>query len=520
MDLDHAEAGTGGWQELGAYASLMNLGGLEFRSYQYNIIKAIIEHGNTLVVLPTGLGKTLIGTALVARAVFNNERALFMAPTKPLTEQHHTVLSQLLKLSGDEIALLTGSMKKTDREKLEQTSKVLVATPQTIANDLRSGSFSLVGFGVGIFDECHHAVGKYAYTYIANELAARGVLIVGLTASPGSKPERIMSLVNALNIRHIESRTSSDPDVVAYVMPKYVHTVDIELSDTIKSIVALVRPVAEESMKSLRSMGLLNFKSFEFIPKGKLIALGDEIGKISATGYKFGAFFSYVKLLHASHVYDLVTTEGLYPFIEYLDALNSREHKSRAVESFVNNANIREARRLAWEAISRGEEHPKVGILLSILGQYKNKSAIVFAQYRTTVKMLVEKLQQAGFTARAFVGKKEGVTQEQQKQTIQDFRSGLFNILVASSIGEEGLDIPSVDLVVFYEPIPNEIRNIQRRGRTGRFRAGDVFVLVTRNTKDEVYLFVSRSRERKIASLLESINRKLSSRKESQTTLA
>ncbi|MEM3483101.1 MAG: helicase-related protein, partial [Candidatus Micrarchaeaceae archaeon] len=311
---------------------------------------------------------------------------------------------------------------------------------------------------------------------------------------------------------HIESRTSSDEDVIAYVMPKYVHTVEIELDDTIKRIASLIRPVAEDSLRSLRGMGLLNFKNAESIPKGKLIQLGDEIKKISAQGYRFGAFFSYIKLLHAEHMYDLLTTEGLYPLKTYIDSLNSREHKSRAVESFVNNANIREASRIAGEAINRGEEHPKINALISILDMNKDKSAIVFVQYRATIKMIVDKLQQKGFAARAFVGKKEGVTQEQQKQAIADFRSGKFNVLVASSIGEEGLDIPSVDVVVFYEPIPNEIRNIQRKGRTGRFRAGDVFLLVAKGSKDEVYLFVSKSRERKMASLLSSVNKKLEAR--------
>ncbi|MEM3781824.1 MAG: helicase-related protein, partial [Candidatus Micrarchaeaceae archaeon] len=362
------------------------------------------------------------------------------------------------------------------------------------------------------------------YTYIANELAAKGVLIVGLTASPGSKPERIVALVEALNIRHIESRTSADEDVIAYVMPKYMHTTEVEPSETIRRIAALVKPVAEESLRSLRSMGLFSFKSAESIPKGRLIQLGDEIRKISAKGYRFGAFFSYVKLLHAEHLYDLLTTEGLYPFKAYVDSLNAREHKSRALENFVNNANIREACRIAGEAIKAGEEHPKVRALVDILYANRGKSAIVFAQYRSTIKMLVEKLQQNGFDARAFVGKREGITLEQQKKAIEEFRSGAFNVLVASSIGEEGLDIPSVDLVVFYEPIPNEIRNIQRRGRTGRFRAGDVFVLVAKGSKDEVYLFVSRSRERKMSYLLSSVNKKLEARyaseqRQGQTTL-
>ncbi|MGC8676345.1 MAG: helicase-related protein [Candidatus Micrarchaeia archaeon] len=521
---DNAGDGSYAWRGLGPYAELLNISGMEFRSYQYNIIDSIIQHGNTLVVLPTGLGKTFIGVALVARSVYEGKRALFMAPTKPLAEQHYSVISKMLKLQEGQIALLTGAMRKDARRALESSASVLVATPQTIANDLRAGSLSLSGFGVAVFDECHHAVGKYAYTYIANELAALNVLIVGLTASPGSKPERVMSLVESLNIHHIESRTSTDEDVVAYVMPKYMHTMEIELSETVKRVMSLIKPVAEESMKSLRGMGLLNFKSFESMPKGRLIKLGDEIKKISATGYRFGALFSYIKLLHAVHVYDLVATEGLYPFIAYLEALSGREHKSRAVESFISNANVREALRIAREAAGRGEEHPKVAALLGILAAYRGKSIMVFAQYRATVKMLAERLQHEGFGAMAFVGKKEGVTQQQQKQVIDDFRSGKFNVLVASSIGEEGLDIPSVDVVVFYEPIPNEIRNIQRRGRTGRFRAGDVFILVAKGTKDEVYLFVSRSRERKIASLLSSVNRKLESRyagtaKDGQATL-
>jgi len=497
------------WQSLGPYTSLLKLENVEFRAYQYNIINSVLLHGNTLVVLPTGLGKTFIGVAVIAHSLFASQRALLLAPTKPLCEQHYTTLKQLLNVPESDIALLLGSIGKKERSEIEQRAKVIVATPQTIANDLRSGSMSLDGFGVVVFDECHHAVGKYAYTYIANECAVKGILILGLTASPGSKPERVMTLVNTLNIRHIEVKTSIDPDVSPYVMPKYMHIIGVELSDTIKRMALLLRPVAEESLRSLRSVGLANFKSIDTIPKGRLIQLGDEIKKISAPGFKFGALFSYIKLLHAVHAYDLLTTEGIYPFRFYLSSLSERESKSRAVEAFLKNKGVVQTIEIADAAIRSGEEHPKVDALINILNEYKGKSAIVFAQYRSTIKMLVEKLNAKSFSAVQFVGKKEGVTQEQQKQTIADFRSGKFNILVASSIGEEGLDIPSVDLVVFYEPIPNEIRNIQRSGRTGRFRAGNVFVLFARGTKDEIYLYVSRAREKKMASLLNYVNSKL-----------
>ena len=67
--------------------------------------------------------------------------------------------------------------------------------------------------------------------------------------------------------------------------------------------------------------------------------------------------------------------------------------------------------------------------------------------------------------------------------------------MAATSIGEEGLDIPSVDTVVFFEPIPSEIRSIQRRGRAGRLRAGKVVVLITEGTRDEGHLHSSRKKE-------------------------
>ena len=497
------------WQKLGSLTDLLKLDGIEYREYQANIINKIMERGSTLVVLPTGLGKTFIGVAIAAHTISNGKRALLLAPTRPLSEQHYATVSEMMRLQGNDVALLLGSVTKRQRMEAEQTAKLIIATPQTIANDLKSGNFSLEDFGVAIFDECHRAVGKYAYTYIANELAVRGSLNVGLTASPGSTKEKINKLVETLNIKHIEARISTDPDVVAYIMPKYVHVVSVPQNPTIKQISALLKPVGDDSLKSLNNMGLMNAKDFDRVPKGKLIALGNELNKIKATGFKFGAFFSYIRLLNISHAYDLLQTEGVEPFLAYMDSLNEREKKSRAVEYILANGNVRQAIELAKKAKERGDEHEKVYKAISILNQYKDKMAIVFAQYRSTVKMLVEIFIANGIDAQPFVGKKDGITQEQQKETIARFREGKFNVLVASSIGEEGLDIPGVDLVIFYEPIPNEIRNIQRKGRTARFSPGDVYVLVTQGTKDEIYLYVSAAREKKMQYLIADINRDL-----------
>jgi Fanconi anemia group M protein len=507
------------WYELEG-SNLIRLDGLTFREYQFNIIKSIYSGKNTLVILPTGLGKTLIAVFAIARAIENGKKAIFLAPTKPLCEQHYKTLRDLLKIDPDKILLLTGALGKSKRAGLEQEALVIVATPQTVANDMKHGILNLSGFGIIVFDECHRAVGKYAYTYIADEAELKGVQIVGLTASPGGKAERIKELIDTLKIENIEIRISPDKDVIEYVMPKYIHIVYVEKSERIKHITSYLRPIIEESLESLNKMGLIGFKKFQNIPKGKLIELGNEISKISARNYRFGAMFSYIKLLNLIHIYDLVETEGLYAFSSYIDGLAHREKKSRAIESLLNNKSIILAKQISDEGIMLGEEHPKVEMLAKILDMYKGKSTIIFAQYRSTIKMLVEQLSKRGFDARPFVGKKEGITQSQQKQIIEDFGGGKFSILVASSIGEEGLDIPSVDLVVFYEPVPNEIRNIQRRGRTGRFRAGEIYILVTKDTKDEVYFFVSRQRERKMLSIINSIKLKLGSKSIGQKHLS
>jgi len=508
------------WYELGPATSLVKLEGLAFREYQFNITKSILQGKNTLVVLPTGLGKTLIGIFAIADALYKGKKAMFLAPTKPLCEQHYNTLLGLLRLEPNEILLLTGAVGKKKRMTLENEAKVIVATPQTISNDLKHALLSLNDFGVIVFDECHKAVGKYAYTYIANEAEQKGVQVVGLTASPGGKPEKIKKLIDTLKIENIEVRISTDEDVAKYVMPKYLHVIYVEKSDRIKLITSYLRPLIEESLESLNKMELIGFKKFERIPKGKLIELGNEISKITATNYRFGAMYSYIKLLNLLHMYDLVETEGLYAFSSYIESLAKREKKSRAILSLLNNKNIVIAKQICDEGIRLGYEHPKVEALLGILAGYKDKSTIVFAQYRSTIKMLVDQLNKHGYNARPFVGKKEGITQMQQKQIIEDFRSGKFNILVASSIGEEGLDIPSVDVVVFYEPIPNEIRSIQRRGRTGRFRSGEIYIFVTKDTKDEVYFFVSRHREKKMLSIINSIKARLAAQKsESQKKL-
>jgi Fanconi anemia group M protein len=489
--------------------AFINLGDITVRTYQKSIIDSIKRNGNTLVVLPTGLGKTMIGIIIIAESLSKNKKGIFLAPTKPLAEQHYDNFKKIFNLNESELALIIGSVQKKKRSEIEKNAKVIVATPQTIANDLKDAVFSMDNVGVVIFDECHKAVGKYAYTYIANECNIRDIRILGLTASPGSKKERVNAIVESLNIKNIEARVTTDPDVAMYVKQKHLHNVFVDKTDTIKRIGNLMAPEAENTLRTLNKMGFLRFKRFDRIPKGILIDAGNQISRIKASNYRMGAMFSYVKLLNLSHAYELLTTEGIYPFLVYMRNMQNKENKSRGVESLLANKNIQNAVTEAEAALKRGEEHGKIIALIDIIIHYRKRSIIIFAQYRSTIKMIVEYLTNNDIPAKAFVGKKEGITQEMQKNIIQDFRNRVFDVLVASSIAEEGLDIPTVDAVIFYEPIPSEIRNIQRKGRTGRFKDGDIYILVARDTKDEVYTYISLQREKKMMDVVRKINTEL-----------
>ncbi|MGC8687614.1 MAG: DEAD/DEAH box helicase [Candidatus Micrarchaeia archaeon] len=498
------------WDELLPYSKLVNTEGMEPRAYQINIAKSVFGGKSTLVVLPTGLGKTMIAVLAIAKALHSGKRALFLAPTKPLSEQHFATLSRLLNIEKSMMLLLTGSIQPAKRAELEANSRVIVGTPQTVANDLSRGALSLENFGVVVFDECHRAVGKYAYTYIANECKARGIQLLGMTASPGGDKKRISALIDALGIENIEIRSSSDIDVEPYVMQKDMHVIYVEKSPTIDAIAGLLKPVINEHLSNLYTHGLSPFKYFDNMPKGRLIEIGNNIAKIQATNYKYMALNNYSYVLHLNHAYDLVTTETIYSFIKYFEALKERSEQSRNVRNILANGNVSSALALAKKAIENNEEHPKVETLVGLLNNgLKGKSVIVFGQYRTTIKRIAEILRANGIDARAFMGKKEGITQEAQSAVLEDFRNNKFRVLVATSIGEEGLDIPAVDSVVFYEPIPSEIRNIQRRGRAGRLKYGSVFILAALKTRDEAYLMISRIREKRMRDILMQMKEKL-----------
>jgi len=468
------------------------------RAYQLAIFNSIMTNGNTLVVLPTGMGKTLIALMAIEK-MRKKGRCLMLTPTKPLAKQHYENIKEILEVADGEIELMTGDKTAEKRKELYRKN-IIVATPQTIANDLENG-IAPRDFVLVIFDECHRAVGDYAYVKIA--AALKDALAVGMTASPGGKKERIAEVLNNLNINNIEIRTSQDADVAPYIKKSTIKWVAVDLPPTLKRIKAGLDSLAGKYARDLAALG--------FPPplkhKGLFMQLGEKI-RTTSGGRKFPAMIKYYALLNVLHLSELLETQGVHAMRAYLEKIN--EKNSKSTKMLLRDPEIVEIKKIIYAS---EEEHPKLKKMVELIKTLGKKKMIVFAQYREQIKKIEDELKAAGIPAKQFVGRKNGVTRKQQEETIAEFRDDKFNVLVASSIGEEGLDIPKVDAVIFYEPIPSEIRSIQRRGRAARLKEGEIYILMTRNTRDEYYYWASVNREKKMKQILYSLQAKIAREK-------
>ena len=496
---------------------LLRRGAVEERAFQVNIAKSCLSR-STLVVLPTGMGKTVVATMVIAETLrHKGGKILFLAPTKPLVEQHAASLKDILTV--DRIAVFTGEVASPeDRDLGWRETKIIVSTPQVIKNDLKAERYDLEDVSLIVFDEAHRAVGDYAYVDVAaayKEVAGR--LVLGMTASPGSSAEKILEVCNNLGITAVEIRTEYDADVVPYVQGIEIQRIPIEAPDEAKEIRTLLDQVYDEQVERLKKIGFLQGKPK---PTTKdILAAGDEIRKRLDGGDKdgrlFGAMTAQAIAMKANHAITLAETQGMGSLRSYFDRLET-DAKSRADTQFIKHTKVREAVKIARETSA---EHPKLKKTAWVVrDQFLAKSdskVIVFTHYRETSDTVTRELSKLpGIRAVRFVGqasKREdiGLRQAEQKAILDRFRNGEINVIVATSIGEEGLDIPQVDLVVFYEPVPSEIRTIQRRGRTGRSAKGKVVMLVTKDTRDEAFLYSAKRKERRMHQELDRLRRDL-----------
>ncbi|MBQ6099660.1 MAG: DEAD/DEAH box helicase [Methanobrevibacter sp.] len=495
---------------------------IESRLYQQVLAGDVLKKGNTMVVAPTALGKTIVAILVAADRLqkVKNSKVLVLAPSKPLAIQHEASFKEFLTLPCTSI---TGAVKTDERVTRWEESRIICATPQTVESDLLNGRYDLSNVSLIVFDECHHGVGSYSYVYLASRYVQESNynLILGLTASPGSDKAKIKEVCENLYVQNIVVKTEDDSDVRPYFNPVEIDWIRVKMSSELEKIKGYIDKALKVRLKALKNMGIIKTVSVGKVDILK--ARGRVQGEIARSVNPDKDLFQAISILSAviniQHSQELIETQGIQTFNKYISRL--RKKKTKAAKSLMWDDNFGRAVKMAREAERHGWEHPKLREITNILkkelgtddGQTKLQSTrfaqnedeksskiIVFTQYRDTLEMIHQKLEKEGIKSAKFFGQaskdgEKGLTQKEQKAIIKAFRMGEYDVLLSTSVAEEGIDIPAVDLVVLYEPVPSEVRMIQRRGRTGRKRTGRVKVLITMGTRDEGYYWSSVNKE-------------------------
>jgi len=501
---------------------------IESRLYQ-NIIFNSSKDKNSLIVLPTSLGKTVISALICAEILYNykQNRILIMAPTRPLVLQHLLSFSSFLKVLDDQKILVTGKISPSTRKMIwdNKTIKLIFATPEVIRNDLNESRLNLKDFGLIVFDEAHRAIKDYAYTLISKKYMEQSPnpLIVAMTASPGSDKNRIQQICNNLYIEHIEYRNEEDADVKPYVNPIELKWEFVELSEKYRQIILLFKSMLQEKLRWLIFRGLIKKNNIDYVFKRDLLELAEILQRNlkftlnEEKGPLYLALLNQSAALSLMYCIELIESQGPFSLKTFIKRMESSEGKAHSL--ILKDPRMKDI----FKLLENVTEHPKLIYILNLCKKEKldtsaNKNPnvllndsmssqiLIFSHYRDTATHIVDELNKTGIKSFRFVGQSTrnndiGMKQNEQSVILDSFRKTEFNVLVATSIAEEGLDIPEVKLVIFYEPVASEIRHIQRKGRTGRKSSGNVIILAAKDTVDMRILFANKRRIEKMKTI-------------------
>lgn len=529
---------------------------IKYRQYQEDIVNRAL-YKNSLIVIPTSLGKTIVALLVCLDILLNwkKSKILILAPTRPLVFQHFE-LFKMNTLLSDQCVALTGKIAPEIRKTIWKSASIRVyfATPELVKNDIRDSILKKDEFYLIVFDEAQRAVKDYSYTSISKQFYKNSdhdklPLVLGLSASPGAKEEKIKEICSNLFIEQIIAKSERDDDVLPYVFDTNIEHCSIEMNDYHKDLSALLNSMIYDNISWLINNRFIKKKKVESVYRKDLLSLGDYIK--SNLDPKNMNFFLLTALKFQSlslillYCRDLVESQGSFALKKFLD--NAKENsESKTYQELFLDSRIKEIIKILKD--HDNEPPPKLEKVLSVVSQFLDlrgdiktsedslrdtddvttkqsdtdyedkriptnyqKKILIFSQYRDTLEEITTFLNDNGISCKGFYGQsnkngQKGLSQDKQLSILGDFRLGKFPVLVATSVAEEGLNIPNVDLVLFYEPVPSEIRFIQRKGRTGRFSNGKVVILISEDSIDTKYLEISKRRVNRMKSTLQNTN--------------
>jgi len=494
-------------------------GVIQARAYQLEAVDVSLS-GSTLLVLPTAAGKTAVAWMVMAEMLERTDGwALMIAPTAALVKQHLDDLERIFDKDSIQPFSMSGAIPPSKREGMWNNGRIVVSTPQVVRNDVNRGLLDLSNCCLLVIDEAHHATGERAEAQVSDlylELANQP-LILGMTASPGSTTQKVEEISNRLQVNRIHLRTSEDKMLSEHLASLDIEELRVKVPDEIRELAEPLVLWQETIVDRERRLG-------RYVMPGAVTHRGLSnameranlaVRRGQSDGYGSMSRIGLAMSLH--HLINHLLCQGIAAAKEFLHRKESGDDAGKK-----NTRNLLRDPRIVSLRTSlseMSESHSKVSAVRRLvrerLRRDPNSRIIVFATFRDTVTALETAIGDLeGSIPIPFIGQSKrasgsGLTAKQQVERIEKFRSGEGNVLIATSVGEEGLDIPSADLVIFYEPVASEIRTIQRRGRTGRHRDGDVVVLIAEDTRDEGARAAALKREENMHRAVAKVRRKL-----------
>ncbi|XP_011502256.1 PREDICTED: Fanconi anemia group M protein [Ceratosolen solmsi marchali] len=482
------------------------------REYQFSIVQTAL-YSNTLVCLPTGLGKTFIAAVIMYNfwRWYPKGRIVFLAPTKPLVTQQIFACNDIMGIPHDETIELTGTVNRNKRQQAWKQKRVIFATPQTFQKDLQNDYVPQELIKCVVIDEAHKALGKHSYCEIIRALNKKTKFfrVLALSATPGSKIDHVRQVVQNLNISELELRDDSSPDIIPYINDRSIEKVIVRLNKQLKTYKERYINIMDRHVRILVNCKILQ-GNLNNISKGKIFMLLKQYENPPKKSSNHGIILKTLNILITMyHAFELLIKHGLRAFYNFYSNHSDKFWLKAEIELQVllediikHIGNLPPVEALIDGNISNIPDniifgHDKFYKLCDLLVEHfksfseqkQSTRAIVFVEYRDIVNEAYVLLLQKKPLIRPqmFIGR-AGFNQKQQSAALEDFRNNKVNVLISTSVGEEGLDVGEVDLIVCFDiSSSTPIRLVQRMGRTGRKRKGRVVVLLTEGQEEVTF---------------------------------
>ncbi|XP_059157843.1 antiviral innate immune response receptor RIG-I-like isoform X2 [Physella acuta] len=497
---------------------------LVLRNYQHELAENALEGKNTIICAPTGSGKTKVALHIILSHLQENIlkknqpcKVAFIAKTVPLVMQQFRCIEKFLPTKFKVTHLTGDSEDSTNLHILMKDFDVIVMTPKILENHLIKKCLPHLGvFSMLIFDECHHTrkgetYNSLMFEYIKTKYSNNSLSlpqIIGLTASIsiGGATEEEVAVKNILKIlgnmdveciSMVVKHEAELKEIVPVPTEMMFHLQQRQTEDCFVKIISLISSLElliNEHDANLKSTWLGNHVNKMPCQKNgqlygqwavKLMNISKTLHKVNETEQNLVSNQSARSLYiiaynFALEMYDLVQVKDMMDYLNKRLDKYSKNKKQTKVEKLcwdyfqdlqeymnknkdLDNPNLAKLRETIVSVLTSNNDSKSCGI---IFVRTRALSYALTSWLKRSADPQIRKLKPSIFTGTSSTTDKGGMSQTAQEKVIQEFRSGVVRLLVSTSVGEEGLDIPECNLVIKYNHIGNEVTTVQTRGRS------------------------------------------------------